>query len=280
MSIRNIFSIVAISTLAQLGLTQDNCNVFKWAGDSCRYKACKYLEDSKTHFQLTREYHEIKDEALNICPEYAVVYKHKSTAYLKTGDFITWKKLIDKAVELNPQENINYRGWCRFQFFRDYEGAIADIEEMERIFDGDDIGHCQNGYYHLIIAKGLCYKMLGQKAKALEIIKNQIEIDGSNVGMFDNLHLGVLYLEQENYNEAIIAFQKQIETNELAEVHYYLSLVYKGMNNNQAYLESLLKAKKLYQNEIYMFDVYTHQVDKIFMADIKKELKNAELALK
>lgn len=264
----------------QILLSQDNCNVFKWAGDSCRYEACIYLEKAPSYFQLKREYHEIKDKALEICPEYAIVYKHKSTAYLKTGDFIGWKKLIDKAVELNPKENLDYRGWCRFQFFRDYKGAIEDIEELERLMNGHDIGHCQNGYYHLVIAKGLCYKMIGEKEKALSIIREQIEKDPSAVGLYDYLHLGVLYLEKGDPENAVTAFRKQIEVNDLAEGRYYLSMAYKQLNKIEDYKKHLLKAESLYKSGLYMFDVYTHQVDKIFLADITEELALVQNGLK
>ena len=267
------FHIILLTLLfSTAGLSQDNCNVFKWSGDSCRYKACHFLENSKSYFQLKREYHEIKDRALEICPEYAVVYKYKSTAYLKTGDFIGWKKLIDKAVELNPKENLDYRGWCRFQFFRDYKGAIRDIEELEGLMNGHDIGHCQNGYYHLVVAKGLCYKMLDQNEKAIEIIKTQLEKEDHFIGLYDYLHLGVLYLETQQLDKAEEALKKQLEINALAECHYYLALTYKKMNQKDDSLFHLREAKKLYESGLYMFDVYTHQVDKIFLADIEKAI--------
>ncbi len=255
---------------------QHNCNVFLAAGDSCRYKACTYLDEAPSYFQLTKEYHEIKDKALEICPEYAVVYKHKSTSYLKTGDFINWKILIDKAVELNPEENLDYRGWCRFQFFRDYKGAIADIEELDRILD-HDIGYCQNGDYHLNVAKGLCYKMLGQREKAIQIIKSQIERDTSYLGVYDYLHLGVLYLETGDYDKALVAFEKQLKENELAECHYYMAKVYEQLKMPKKYVRNIQLAKELYLDSKYMLDIYTHHVDKIFLADIEKELEKSKM---
>lgn len=263
---------IVILFCLQLAIAQDNCNVFKWAGDTCRYEACSYLEKAPNHFQLTKEYHEIKDKALELCPEYAIVYKNKSTAYLKTGDFINWKILIDKAVELNPKQNLDYRGWCRYQFFRDYKGAITDIEALEELMPGQDIGHCQNGYYHLIITKGLCYKMIGERSKALKLIKEQIKKDGSAVGIFDYLHLGVLHLELGEHEAATTALGQQLEINELAEAHFYIALAQKAQDNKEAYLSHLQQAKVLYGQGLTMYDVYTHQVDKIFLADIEEEI--------
>jgi len=241
-------------------------------GDSCRYKACKFLEESPDYFQLTQKYMEIKDKAIEMCPEYALVYKQKSTAFLKTGDFINWKTLIDKAVKLNPKENLNYRGWCRFQFFRDYKGAIQDIEELDRIVDYD-IGYCQNGDYHLNIAKGLCYKMLGKKVKAIQIIKNQIEKDTTCQGLYDHLHLGVLFLETNDYEKAINEFKKQSKINEIAETYYYQALAFKKIKNQEKYSRDIKKAQELYLSKKYMIDIYTHHIDKIYLQDIQNEIE-------
>ncbi|MBK7699812.1 MAG: hypothetical protein IPJ39_14355 [Saprospiraceae bacterium] len=45
--------------------------------------------------------------------------------------FITWKYLIDKAVEYDFREHIGYCGFCKFQSFRDYQAQTDDIEALE-----------------------------------------------------------------------------------------------------------------------------------------------------
>lgn len=113
------------------------------------------------------------DKAIELCPSFDYAYFEKAVPYLKRGDFITWRKLIDKAVELNPTGHLGYRGWCKYQFIRDYRGAIRDLEKLDSL-TSFDIGYSINGDYQLNIAKALCYKALGQKTKAIEIIENQI----------------------------------------------------------------------------------------------------------
>lgn len=87
---------------------------------------------------------------------------------------------------------------------------------------------------------------------------------------------GVLYLEGAALSEAEAAFLKQIKNNELAKCHYYLALTYNASGNKDKYKTHLQKAKSLYEQELNMFEVYTHQIDKIFLADILDELKLAE----
>ncbi|WP_282030952.1 tetratricopeptide repeat protein [Winogradskyella eximia] len=255
-----------------ISYAQPNCDAFTYYGDTLKYKACKKAEEIKGHYQFSKRYQEILDESIAIDSTFAYAYREKSTAYLKSGDFITWKQLIDKAVEHNFKENLGYRGWCRYQFFKDYKGAIEDIEELENKVKFD-IGTSANGDYHLNIAKALCYKAIGQKEKAIEIINKQLNSEDHFLGLYDYLHLGVLYFEQNEFEKAIEAFNKQTEDNELAENQFYLALTYKALKMPADYKTHLNEAKTLYLDERKMFDPYTNPMDKIYFEDIEAELK-------
>lgn len=259
-------------TISFGGFTQDNCNAFLLQGDSCRYKACDYIQKAPGFYQLTGKFQEIFDHALEICPDYAKIYRSKSVGYLKTGDFLNWKKLMDKAVELNPSKFLDYRGWCRFQFFRDYEGAIKDIERLEDLFEGNDIGFSQNGDYHLLMAKALCYKKLDEKEKALSIMEKYLSSDSYQMP-YDYLHLGVLYLELEQYDFALGALYKQSEYNDLADNQFYIAKAHQALGNRSKALQALEKAKNLYAQQRFMYDVYAHPVDKVFLGQIEEELE-------
>jgi tetratricopeptide (TPR) repeat protein len=270
------FSLLILLLLSISAFAQPNCEAYKYNGDTLKYEACKKAMKIKGHYQFSKEYQTILDESIEIDPTFDYAYWTKSIAYLKSGDFVTWKKLIDKAVELNPKEHLGYRGWCRYQFFRDYKGAIKDIEKLDSLIDYD-IGQSQNGTYHLNIAKGLCYKAIGEKQKAIKIIEDQIKRNETEnfVGAYDYLHLGVLYLETEKFEKAIESFKKQSANNELAETQYYLALSYKKLDNQNEYKSCLEKAKELYVSERKMSDPYSNPMDKIYLENIENELKTA-----
>ena len=135
--------IITLMVLPLSGGAQ-NCNAFLYAKDTLQYEACVIAEERDGHYQYSREFQEALDKAIEKCPYFSYAYLHKSVAYLKSGDFVTWKTLIDKAVELNTKENLGYRGWCRYQFFRDYRGAIVDIELLDSLISYD-IGHSAGG---------------------------------------------------------------------------------------------------------------------------------------
>jgi tetratricopeptide (TPR) repeat protein len=255
---------------------QPNCEAYKYYGDTLKYEACKKAMEIKGHYQFSKEYQTVLDESIEIDPTFDYAYWAKSIAYLKSGDFVTWKKLIDKAVELKPKEHLGYRGWCRYQFFRDYKGAIEDIEKLDSLVDYD-IGQSQNGTYHLNISKGLCYKAIGEKEKAMAILEKQIKLNEEEnfVGAYDYLHLGVLYLETEKLEKAVETFKKQSENNQLAENQYYLAMTYLKLDKPTEYKSCLDKAKELYIVERRMTDPYSNPMDKIYLKNIENEIKTA-----
>lgn len=254
---------------------QPNCEAYKLYGDTLKYEACHKTKEVRGLYQFSKKYQTVMDEALAIDSTFDYPYWAKSIAYLKSGDFITWKGLIDKAVQYNPTGHLGYRGWCRYQFFRDYEGAISDLELLDSLVDYDP-GYCQNGDYHLNIAKGLCYKAMGKKQKAIAIIEKQIEANVKDefVGPYDFLHLGVLYLETEQFEKAIKAFTEQSTVNELAENQYYLALALGQQGQKVLARKHLFLAKELYADDQKMFDPYNWPMDKIFASDIEQQLSS------
>jgi tetratricopeptide (TPR) repeat protein len=254
---------------------QYNCNIFKMNNDQPCYEACLAATEAEPG-QGTRSSQMLFDKAIELCPTFDYPYFEKSVPYLKRGDFVTWKKLIDKAVELNPKGHLGYRGWCKFQFVRDYKGAIRDFEKLDSLLDYD-IGYSMNGNYQLNIVKGLCYGAIGQKTKAIEIIEGQLTEKGYSAMTYDYLHLGVLKMQTGDTNGAIDYLKKSISFNDyLAEPYYYLGLIYKKLNRTIDFKENMEKARTYYLKGYKMFDPYTHQVDKVYLTDIEKELKSGE----
>ncbi|MNK18175.1 Tetratricopeptide repeat protein [compost metagenome] len=246
-----------------------NCNVFRLEGDSIKFKACeKAIETvyNKRLYQFDQHFHDGLSEAIKIDPNFDYPYLEQSVAYLKSGDFISWKKLIDKAVELNSKGNLGYRAWCRYQFFRDYKGAIADIEALEKIYPTGYLGYSANGDYELHIAKALCYSAIGQKGKAISIIENQLSKKDHNVGLYDHYQLGVTYFETGKYDKALENFEKQSKVYDFAENIYFKSKVSKIRNKDYLDLKNL--AIKTYDEGKTMLEGYTHHFNKVYRKQI------------
>lgn len=250
--------------------SQPNCNAFLYKKDTLQYKACIEAEKTEKLYQFQKEFQETLDNSIKICPNFAYAYREKSTAYLKSGDFLTWKKLIDKAVDLDVSSNLGYRGWCRYQFFRDYEGAIKDIEKLDSLLDYD-IGYSINGDYHLNIAKGICYSAINKKQKAIKIFIDQLNTKDYSAGLYDYYQLGVTYFEVKDLNNALNCFEKQSKIYEFAGNEYYKCKIYKLQKNEIEYKIYKEKALKLYTENKKMFDSYTHHFNNVYFETIANE---------
>jgi tetratricopeptide (TPR) repeat protein len=252
---------------------QRNCNWYLYNGENQKYEACIAAEKRADHYQFSKEFQIALDEALKIDSTYAPAYTSKSAAYLKSGDFITWNYLMSQAVKYDPADNLGDRGWCRFKFFGDYEGAINDLLQLKSIkkklneMSGD-------GDYHLDIVLALCYKSTGQTLQAIEIMVDKLSDSTHNIGLYDHLHLGVMYLEIGAFQKAIKQLKLQEGINDLAENRFYIAIAFKSIHDNGEYIANLNKAKTMYQNNKLMFDPYVEQVDKIYLSDILNEEKN------
>lgn len=140
-----------------------------------------------------------------------------------------------------------------------------------------DMGYSINGDYQLNSAKALCYKALGQKSKAVEIIENQLAQKGYTPMNYDYLHLGVLKMETGDTAGGIKYLKKSIAFSDyLAEPYYYLGLIYKKQNLTKEYKANMEKAKTYYLKGYKRFDPYTQPMDKVYLADIAIELKSGK----
>lgn len=259
--------IVFFMVLSSIVSAQPNCEVHK-ENPQC-YNACKTAMKAIRYAQGSHQSQVLFDEAIELCPSFAYAYMEKGVPYLKRGAFIQWKKLIDKAVDLEPLAYLGYRGWCRLQFLRDYKGAIRDIEKL-KLLSGQDIGHCQNGKYHLEVARGLCYKELGQLEKARDIIKDHLSA-AKYPDLYDYYHLGVIAYDLKDYKAALGYLRKQLDIYELAEVHYYLAKTYRILGQQDKHIGHISKSEQLYNDGRSMYDNYAEPIDKIYMSDILKE---------
>ncbi len=248
---------------------QPNCLVYK--NDEACYESCQLSMRAIQYTQGSYQSQQYFDQSIERCETFAYAYMEKAVPYLKRGQFIEWKRLIDQAVALDPEEYLGYRGWCRLQFLRDYEGAIKDIEALENLVSYD-IGPCQTGDYYLKIALALCYKKLGKVDKAKEIFETEQAKEGYAPGLYDYYHFGVLEYELKNYDEAITYFKKQIEVNDyLGETYYFMAKAYQGLDQLDLYKQYLKIAEDYYRQGKIRTDIYAEMIDKIYLLDILEE---------
>jgi len=248
---------------------QENCNYYKTIGEMDKYEACVMYEELAIKYpnQFQREWMEGLDSILAKNPTYARALHEKSVTYLKAGNFVKWKKIIDKAVKSDAVNYLGYRAGAKAKFLADYEGAIQDIDSLATITNYD-LGVTINGDYHLNIVKAICYSQLGQKEKAIEVFEKQLANPEHNVGLYDYYQLGVTYFELNQYDKALKSFERQIQENENAETQYYIGQIYKAQNDSENYKKHKEKALELYEKGVIMRDPYNEHINKVYYETI------------
>lgn len=249
-------------------IAQQNCELLK--DDPKCYKACQLYNQESEHYQGSYASQKHLSDAIELCPTLSNAYFEKSVAYLKRGLFIQWKQLIDKAVELAPRQHLSYRAWCQFSFLHNYEETIRDLNKLTELEEASFIGVGQSGDYDLRIVLALSYKQTKKNKKAIEIMESTMAKKDYYLGPYDYLHLGVMYLENEQFDKAVKAFKKQIQENELAEVYFYLATTFLKIKNEIEAKVNSEKALELYKNGRKMHSFYYEFHDQIYLKDIQK----------
>ncbi|MDR1226389.1 MAG: tetratricopeptide repeat protein [Prevotellaceae bacterium] len=252
-----------------------NCDAL-YDKDSPCYEACQSYNRAAwdwSYKQGSRLSQMSLDTNVFLCPTFGKAYYVKAIPYLKRGEFVQWKQLIDSAVKYEPNTYMGYRGGARFMFLRDYEGAISDIERCDSLLT-IDIGYIYNGDYHLQMVRAFSYAALGQKGNALAIMQDYLA-KAPYAGPFDYLHLGVLQMELKQHDEALKSFAAQVKNNDyVADAYYYAAMVYKHQGNVQECKGNLEKAKKYFLSgkSLPGKSSYIDYPDKVYLQQIEKEL--------
>jgi tetratricopeptide (TPR) repeat protein len=252
---------------------QYNCTIYT---DSSYAKACRLYNAADSFYQGSVQCQYYLDSAIAICPGFAPAWHEKSVPYLKRGDFITWRKLLDKAVDLDPLEFLPYRGWCRFKFLRDYEGALLDLKRYDTL-TGFRHNYSNDGNYELHVVMALCERELGHTDAAFRYFAIGIDsVEAQNgfsaTGLYDYLHLGVTKMKAGDFQGAIRAFQQENRKyDKFADTYYYLGLAHLLTGQRDLAKANLLHARELmndHSGKYHVYDIYCEMPDTIYPSDI------------
>jgi tetratricopeptide (TPR) repeat protein len=275
-AIKRLFPVAALILGAAQSYAQDNCSLLK---EPNRIKACKLYNASDSLAQGSIESQHLLDSALSYWPEYAEAWREKSVPYLKRGDFLTWRKYMDRAVQLRPEKFLGVRGWCRFKFLRDYEGALDDLKKFN-VLTPFDPGQSGDGNYSLYVVMGLCARELGHTAEAFRYFSMGIDSAVAQkglewVGLYDYLHRAVTRMRVKDYTGALsdLDFQQK-KYSKFAETSYYRGQTLLALGRKEEARIAFEKAKTLFVSEGYHFsDLYSEMMDEVYLEDIEEALK-------
>jgi len=218
-------------------------------------------------------------EAVSIDPTFEPGVYELSVADLKRGLPNEWLPQYNKAVVLNPEQRIPWRGYLYLWFYRDYEKAIADFNASDTITPYLDYpqGHSVDFW------RGIAY--LGAKDFDNSIaywdkhITRETEDSGEDwVELEAFLYRGIAYYESDNKEKANENFDKVIQyfTNS-ADAKYYKAKLLLNEGHKKAALNMIEDAIVDFNNGYYNNRAYVETLRQIYLLDLE-ELKSKIIA--
>jgi tetratricopeptide (TPR) repeat protein len=202
-------------------------------------------------------------------PDFSDAYFEYSVAFNKRGDFANGFEFLNKAVQLEPNIHLGYRGWLRLRKLRDYNNALKDFEEYDsQTPKTTDYPWGEN----LNFLKGECYFGKNEFEKAIEEFRKVIDKDKDYADIHNYVYLGLCYYKLNQKEAAILQFNKLLSIYDTTcEADYYLAKIYFEKSEFEKARIHIINAEKniAYKRE----DSYNEFLNEVYLTEII-ELKN------
>lgn len=263
---KKLIFIILFLVLTIKSYSQVNCYIFPEG--SPERQACELCDEAIKHPQGSRESQLLFDEAIAVGPKFAWAYYEKSVPYFKRGYLLEGLDILNEAIKLKPLEYLCYRAYWYWQY-RNYTLCIQDLEAYYAL-PKSFIQFTPGGEKDMRIILGLAYARIGNYTKGIKTITACLNTYDSedDYGFADYHSLGMLYVKNKQYDEAIETLKKQLTINEdIADTYYYLGLAYKAKQNTSEAKNQFEKAiNKLndvgrYRNTNAGYNVYLSDIE-------------------
>lgn len=241
----------------------------------------KYLKNGAWRLRyFSPEYQMYIDSAIALKPNLAYLHQQKAMPYFKQSKYELGLKSLDRAVELDPKANLDYRAFIKCIFVKSYEASIKDFLQAKEL--KGEHGVIMDHSYDFYL--GLCYLQLGDFSTALNYLERSIEqtkkASGENwVHFLDLFYAGIASQELKRYQESIQYFDKALKPYpNFSDALYYkaLSLFRTGQQElaEKTLTECEIEFKKGYtiNEDNAMYEKYPYQL-KQFHIDLLRLTK-------
>ena len=236
-----------------------------------------YDKMSNSFLQPSELHRKYKDSALMVQPNNVEIRQVLSYSYKKVGEHIKAMEVLNEAAEIDIRNGkadvLQYRAWSLLYYYRDYEGVVRDVDLIEEITN-DSYSSCWGEPCGLL--KGQALYKLNKFRKAIEIFEI-VNLEEEKLGFDGNFlvsfYMGRCYAEMEEYDKAILYFEKSMgSVKRFPEAYYQLGLIYRKLNDNEKANENFKLAKEYIRYS--MNEPYIERFDEVFEYMIDDKLND------
>ena len=200
-------------------------------------------------------------------------YMSRSVPYNKGGEHATGFAMLNRAVELDPMQNLGYRTFVKLYMMHDYEGALQDCLRLDSL-----TSYAKPGVWgeDMDMVIGLCYLQLNDFQKARLRFTNSInKVTQENGKQWNSprvfLYLGITLMKEKAYSQAAQVLDELIQLNpNYSEAYYYKAQCYssrKDLKNAEATLEKCKQVFEKYGAEKNAYFEMPYQIYPSMLSD-------------
>ena len=276
---------LSLLALARLGQCQVPATAPVVAGD-CGSKAyqdslvARYLDRGAQRISyLSPQWGQYCDSLIAACPNIAYAYQQKAMPLIECGDYAKAFPLIDKAVALDANRWLAYRGFLKCIFTKDYTGAITDFQRVAKLKpNGREMDHTY-AFFEGACELELGHYQLAEKAFATDMAL-QRGPDGQGQVHFNTLcYAGVVAARLKQYAQAETYLQQCLKAYpQHPEANYYLALNYQAQGRPALARQHLEAAQRALiggyrlNEDIIFYANYPGQITEFEVTQAMKEI--------
>jgi tetratricopeptide (TPR) repeat protein len=211
------------------------------------------------------------EKAIRINAKNDLAWRELSIPYLYAGLLEEWNRYSDKAVQLNPEAWQGWRGYNRLYFFRDYAGALFDLDATDTLTK-NQIDYPQN--ISVDYLRGLCYMGLKDYRKSIEYFEKfvddeSIKLDPPFVEETAFLYMGIIANREGRFQDAITLFERGLMYEEgYADFNFHMAESFCFLGDVQNATKQIEIAKIKFNDNKYMRRYQGEAIEQIYLSDI------------
>ncbi len=206
--------------------------------------AKQFIEGLKgPYYQGSPEEHFLIQEAKIFDPNLSDIYREMGASRVKRGINTEAMKKYAKAVALDPESWQGYRGYLYLYFYRDYDSAIKDFDELDALTPNFvDYPQSEN----IDFMRGIAYIMKKEYPKAQEYFKKFFDHESKSgdlryIESRAFMYYGITYFEMGDFEKALEKFDLGIENNKNADLFYWKAKTLIKLQHNFSEIKAILQ---------------------------------------
>lgn len=235
--------------------------------------ADKFISGLGNYYQGSEGEQFLLEEAGKYNNEHPEYWRERGIPYLKRGIASGYMPNYEKCVLYDSLGWQGWRGYCTLYFYRDYERALKDFDELD-IRTPNFVDHPQATSVDYM--RGICYLQMEQPQKAFEYFDKHLKREEKDVGYkyvpsVNFVLKGITHKKLNQIEEAQKAFELGIKYNEQnADLEYQLARVFYEKGEYQNALQWLKKAKTSFNEGYYNYRPYVEEFYQVYLLDIEE----------